>query len=737
VSVLHVLLGFFACAITCLAAGLLSLRALRIEANKLETVCLGYAIGSALVSTLTLAMGFLWIARKGSFMVLAGVAIVVCCGLVPWFRSLKLTPLDSVPVFFRFLFAVTWVVYGALYFRHALAPERSPDAAAYHLGLVHLWNHAHGLPRIVDMYAALPQGTEMLFLFAFAIGRHSAAALMHFSFLMLLPAMMIAYGIRFRFSRGAAAFAAIAVFVTPLVGWDGSVAYNDVALATILFAVVYLLQIWRQRRDAGSLAAAGVLAGYCCAIKYTGIFALLLVVATVIWESRRWLRASRPAIVAALGAMTLAPSPYLVRNWIWFQNPIAFFGNAIFRNPYFHVSFETSYIEGQVHLNGVRWIDLPRELTLGGPKLPDNLGPIYLLAPVALAGLFWPQSRFLLLAALVAGCAYGGNKSARFLIPVLPLVMMAVAWVLSRLARAAPVLASIAMAQVVLSWPAVTEQTHFPRTARPNFEESTWAAALRRQPEEQYLASLDEYVLARQIESHIPEGERVLSLPEAAMQSYTTRVLVDSFHSADAEKAADLFYAHETSATDARWRWAAVFPETRALQVLIEQNAKSPAMWSIAEIRFSRAGKTLSASADWDSWPNPWDIGLAHDGLEATRWRSWEPLRPGMRVTARMHQAYSIDRLEVLSGNGPWETQLNVRILADNGVWVNPVSAEWLADPPADLRKGATQAIKQQGFRYVVFSRFSWHEQAFRANPALWGMHEVLSTANSTLYEIE
>jgi hypothetical protein len=257
------------------------------------------------------------------------------------------------------------------------------------------------------------------------------------------------------------------------------------------------------------------------------------------------------------------------------------------------------------------------------------------------------------------------------------------------------------------------------------------------QPEEQYLASLDEYVLARQIESHIPEGERVLSLPETAMQSYTTRVLVDSFHSADAEKAADLFYAHEISATDARWRWAAVFPETRARQVLILQNAKSPAMWSIAEIRFSQAGKTFPVSADWDSWPNPWDIGLAHDGLEVTRWRSWEPMRPGMRVSARMHQGYPIDRVEVLSGNGPWETQMNVRILADNGVWVNPVSADWLADPPTDLRKGATQAIKRQGFRYVVFSRFSWHEQAYRANPPLWGMHEVLSTANSTLYEID
>ena len=160
----------------------------------------------------------------------------------------------------------------------------SPDGTAYHLGLVNLWNHAHRLYRIADIYAALPDGVEMLFLFAFSIGRHSAAALVHFSFLMVLPLMMILYGIRFGISRGAAPCAAILVFVTPLVGWDGSVAYNDVALAAIVFASVYLLQMWRSERRTGYLAASSLLAGFAFAIKYTGGFVLLLVTATAIWE---------------------------------------------------------------------------------------------------------------------------------------------------------------------------------------------------------------------------------------------------------------------------------------------------------------------------------------------------------------------------------------------------------------------------------------------------------------------
>ena len=112
------------------------------------------------------------------------------------------------------------------------------------------------------MYAALPSGMEMLFLFAFAIGRHSSAALVHFSFLMLLPALTVLYGIRFGLPRGSAAFAAIVVFVTPLVGWDGSIAYNDVALTVVGFAAVYFLQMWRSDRFPANLMAACALAGF-------------------------------------------------------------------------------------------------------------------------------------------------------------------------------------------------------------------------------------------------------------------------------------------------------------------------------------------------------------------------------------------------------------------------------------------------------------------------------------------
>ncbi len=89
---------------------------------------------------------------------------------------------------------IAFGMYAVLYLANAMAPEASPDGATYHLGLVSRYLGAHGFVRITDnMYAAMPGGVEMLFLFAFAFGKHSAAALVHFAFLVALVWQVFSY----------------------------------------------------------------------------------------------------------------------------------------------------------------------------------------------------------------------------------------------------------------------------------------------------------------------------------------------------------------------------------------------------------------------------------------------------------------------------------------------------------------------------------------------------------------
>jgi hypothetical protein len=741
VTVVTILLGFLACAVTSLAFGLLAVRWLRMEVGRWECVCLGYVMGSAITSTLTLAIAWLAWIREAVFVSLTLAAVFVLWRLAPWWRGLKPTRIDSIPVFFRWAFGAAWVVYGVIYFRYALAPEVSPDGTAYHLGLVNLWHHARRLYWLPDMYAALPDGMEMLYLFAFSIGRHSAAALVHFSFLMVLPLLMVLYGIRFGISRGAAPCAAILVFVTPLVGWDGSVAYNDVALAAVVFASVYLLQIWRSEKNTRYLVASSLLAGFAFAIKYTGGFLLLFVMATVIWELRRVsFRRQAQTLFITAAMMAVTPLPYLVRNSVWYGNPVAPFANSIFRNPNFHVSFEQDYVRSQSHLNDVSWSELPRELTLGGPKLGQNLGPIYLLAPIAVAGLLWPQSRILVMAALIVGAGYAGNVSARFLILILPFVWLAAAFVLSRLPRSIWILGALSVAQLVTSLPWVMKHTLIPKIPGPGLNRVWWNMALRIEPEERYLArQSDAYVMAREIESHVPDGETVLSLGGGYFQSYTTRFVMELVQSAQTESARDLLYSNLESATWAKRRFTAVFPEVRARQLVVLQTATDSGMWSVTDIRLWHGNQRIAppATENLEAFPNPWDIGLAFDGLEATRWRSWERMRPGMHIRVRFPSAQLIDRVDVLSDDFQWFSDMDIRILTEKGEWVCPLSARWRVDPPADLRKEASEALKRRGIHYVLIARGVPEEAAYRNNLAAWGMHKVVSTQDATLYQIE
>src|SRR5690606_8878491 len=106
----------------------------------------------------------------------------------------------------------------------ALAPERSPDGATYHLGFVARYLRERAMePITTNFYAMLSQGMELLFVPAFAIGRHPAAALLQLTFAVALAWMILAFG-----RRGgkpwAGGVAALLTFLSPVFGITASAA---------------------------------------------------------------------------------------------------------------------------------------------------------------------------------------------------------------------------------------------------------------------------------------------------------------------------------------------------------------------------------------------------------------------------------------------------------------------------------------------------------------------------------
>ena len=180
-------------------------------------------------------------------------------------------------------------------------------AAGYHLGnVVRMWRN-HGFAwDYPSMYAYFSQGAEMLFLVAFTFGRHPAAALVHFTWLCTLPLLMVCWGRRFGYPK-AGLFAAILVFASPVIGKDGISAYNDLTVATLIFAVFYLLQVWDEYQSPNLLILIGLLSGFSYGVKYTAFLTLPFAVGWVCYRQaiRRGRLVSalrRPPLPLASGA---------------------------------------------------------------------------------------------------------------------------------------------------------------------------------------------------------------------------------------------------------------------------------------------------------------------------------------------------------------------------------------------------------------------------------------------------
>jgi hypothetical protein len=748
--VFRIFLGWLACVSTAVVLGLLLFRLLRVQLDRLESLCLGFVAGSAVLSCLVFAIAALGIVRKNVFLTLSVAALAGAIYSRRWLLPPTASPESRIPIEWKILFALGMVVYSILYFRQAASPEMSPDGIAYHLGLVNLFARAHGFVRFVDMYTCLPEGVEMLFLYAFSIGKHSAASLVHFSFLLDLAFLMVLYGRRFGFPSAGVA-GSLLVFASPLVGADGTCAYNDVALAAVVFAAVYLLTLWKREKSAGLLMACGFVTGFTMAIKYTAVFfALFVMIAMVIsfWD-QPWRR--RALTLGAVGfVMALCVAPYLVRNALWFDNPVAFFGNSIFPNPAFHISFEREYADNMAHLRGLEWRDMPIELTVGGSHVEGFLGPGFLLAPLALVGLCWPRCRLLVFAALANMISFPNARSPRYLIPALPMLAIAMMFVLSRirLPKSSParqrvfsglVVGALVMADLAVSWPPTLDR-HF-RNSGWHVERVPWAVVFRKVPEYVWLSlHSEDYVISQKIGAAVPRGEVVFSMGFAGAPSYSEREVMNVFQSARGQVLGDALYSTWNSPLNARQRWRFRFPAANAGEVrLVQEGRTDHQQWSVNEVNLQLNGAEVpfGPSAHPYAWPNSWDAGLAFDGDGVTRWRTWETFKPGMYLGVRFDKPVRVDGLTVLDVGDEWSSRMTLKIRNWAGRWEDAPPPTLEAVPAVDLRKSAILVLKHAGFHYILLCKWEWNSAAFIDRAADWGLAPVDGTAHYTLFRIE
>lgn len=697
-----IVFGALFTALVCLAFGRILFRLLRIELNRFEHDLLAGVCGAAVLSGIVFFLCALKLARTPVFL-LVGVAIPFA-----W-RTGTLNRFPALPRFWKCLFAAAFSFYTLLYLSNSLAPEFSPDGSAYHLGLVARYFRDHGFERLTtNMYGNLSQGMEMLFLFAFAFGGHPAAATVHCLFLLTLPFLMLNYAQRICHPK-AGVCAAMLVFLSPLAGIDGVSAYNDVALATSAFALFYLLEIKSDKL----LIPVGLLAGFCFAIKYTGFVATLYAAITL----RRKLL--KPAIAAAAIAL-----PWLIKNELWLGNPVSPFLNRIFPNPYIHVVFEERYRQFFSSYNLPSWKPLFRMVTVTG-DLGGELGPLFLLTPIALLSLRTRAGRQCLLAALIFLLPYPENLGARFLIPVLPFVALAIAMALE---FSQTILATMVFAAAVLAWPRVIDRYRAPAGGW-QIQTMPWKPALGIVPAETWLARNPEYRLARTINQYVrPDKAIWCTIPVA--EAYTRPKILVNYYSAEGEEIEDTLLIAFRTDFQPLWNWRFTFPEHSFTRVRIIQNATSKDdIWSIGEARFLHGDdEVLPTSAD--ARPFPWTIGQALDHNPVTRWSTWESIHPGMWADFDFPAPVALDRVDLYCSHDQSKVDLKIE-----GIYTKIEKFD--NQPTSDLRRLATRTIKSRGIDYLLIGEDYQAAKDIASDPARWGLRTIASESNATLYQIQ
>lgn len=734
---LSILFGALLTVAASYVAGFVLFERVRLRLYREEQRWLAFVCGASLVHLFVFACMSAHVARKGVFLA-AGLTLVAYGWLRGAFRKQALPAMTPLSRFWRVVWGAVFAAYAFLYIANAMAPEMSPDGSAYHLGLVSRYLREHGFPLMrTNMYANLSQGAEMLYAMAFAFGRHSSASLVHCAFTLTLPWLMLAHARRFGFANAGVAAAAFAL-CAPITGVDGTTAYNDFVTVTALFAAFHLLSIYLDSGERGALIPMALLAGFTFATKYTAALCIPLFAVMIAWKHWRARRPIvRPLAVFAVCVMVMV-APWLAKNWIIAGNPLSPFANRMFPNPSVTISFEQEYIEQMRHYgNPKSYWDIPGDLTLHGAMLSGMYGPVFVFLPLALLALRFREGRRLLLAGAVLALPYSNNIGARFLLPSMPFFALAMAMAC---ARTKGVLPFLVVAHAVISWPHVLRMYCSPYAWR--LERIPVAAALRVTKEEKYLTErFGGYLTARMIEDFVPPGEIVFSfsgIPEA----YTTREVRVAYQAASNNNLGQAIWTGLFGGEAPVRRLTFAFDDGRYQRLRLRQLRTSVGdHWAVNEWRVMRKGKEVARAPEWRmrAWPNPWDVQLAFDNNPATRWRSWEPLKPGMMLELDLAAPRWMDSVVLEQTNEQANAEVELYGQDYKGVWTKLGGNGQASEVPMmrGLRRAAMDALRAEGIRYFLANPDDPGSADYRLNSAMWGLKLVQETNGARLYFIE
>ncbi len=450
------LLPLLALAATAWVLGRLATRQLAF-AGRLERGTVSVTLGLALAAHLLLLLGFVGLLRPLPVLLLA--VGIHAAGFRVW-RELW-TDLRGISAP-RWLWPVLLLGLAPLVLL-ALYPPTAFDATMYHLPFARAFAESGGVPYLADRrFPVFPQANEILFAAVMLFGRDVAAQGVQLLATLLTAILLVAWGRKVFPSCEPAGWLAAAVFLgNPIVIHLAGTAYVEPGLTLFAAASLYALDRWRETVERGWLALSALFGATAADVKYLGLYFLGIAALTVLVAGGR--SRSAPArlrdgiLFAAVALVFLLP--WYLRIYLHTGNPIfpylpgVFGGGDLWQLP-------GHEIEDALPQRLIRWLRLPWDLVFQRDlyNRQPPFSPVYLAAiPVLIFGaLRRPRARWLLGISSVYALIFTWLPAdSRYLLPVLPLMSLAVAGSVGMAARrslARPAVAWLCFACLLPGW---------------------------------------------------------------------------------------------------------------------------------------------------------------------------------------------------------------------------------------------------------------------------------------------
>lgn len=331
----------------------------------------------------------------------------------------------------------------------ALAPPVAKDALVYHLAVQKTYLAAGRFVELPhNIFAYFPQLVEGLYACGMSVGSDRTAALIHtgFGFLLCLATYRLARAGGLSSAGGWMAAAIVAS--TPMVWLEAGWPYVDLALAFYVVQALHQLLNWHATGRTSALVLAGVFFGGAASIKYLALpLALALIPVLLGWLAATSPQPSLGRVVQTLalffGPLVVVAAPWYGRNLWLVHNPVFPLLYTLFPTQStgwdadrarLHLLFLQGY--GSATKDWLDYLTLPWRVcwlarTDDIRRYDGEIGAVYFLFVPAL-GLWRLMDGRLRGLAAFASLYFGlwalSSQQVRFLLPVLPPVVIVSVW---------------------------------------------------------------------------------------------------------------------------------------------------------------------------------------------------------------------------------------------------------------------------------------------------------------------